>query len=52
MIKWLPLILINPEVLVHKVGSSKIFHKLLIACDDYQLKVPLKLSGSNNSAIK
>ena len=48
----LPLILINPEVVVYKVASAKIFHKLFIVSDDYKLKVPLKVSGSYNSEKK
>ena len=44
-----PLVLINPEVVVHKVASAKIFHKLFIMSDDYKLKVPLELPGSYNS---
>lgn len=48
----LPLVLINPEVVVHKVASAKIFHKLFIMSDDYKLKVPLELPGSYNSEKK
>ena len=45
----LPLILINPEVVVYKVSSAQVFHKLLVMCYDYKLKVPLLLPGSNDS---
>ena len=48
----LPLVLVNPEVVVHKVASAKIFHKLFIMSDDYKLKVPLEVSGSYNSETK
>ena len=48
----LPLVLKNPEVVVHKVASAKIFHKLFIMSDDYKLKVPLELSGSYNTETK
>lgn len=45
----LPVVLINPEVVVHKVASAKIFHKLFIVSDNYKLKVPLELPSSYNS---
>ena len=50
--KKLPLIFVNPKVVVHKVASAKILHKLFIMSDDYKLKVPLQVSGSYNSEKK
>ena len=48
----LPLILINSEIVVYEVSSTQVFHKLLVMCNDYKLKVPLLLPGSNDSVEK
>ena len=45
-------VLVNPEVVINKVASSKIFNKLFVVSDDYKLKVSLELSGSNDSGFK
>ena len=45
----LPLVFIDPEVIVHEVRSAKVLYKLFVMSDDHELKVPLKLSSPDNS---
>ena len=57
ILNQLPLVLVNSDlkVVVRKVASAKIFHKLLIMSNDYKLKAPLVhlvTSGSYNSDKK
>lgn len=42
-------VLVYPEVVVYKVASPKIFHKLFIMGDDHKLKVSLQMSGSDDA---
>ena len=42
-------VLVYPEVVVYKVASSKIFHKLFIMGDDHKLEVSLQMSGSDDA---
>lgn len=42
-------VLVYPEVVVYKVASPKIFHKLFIVGDDHKLKVSLQMSGSDDA---
>lgn len=45
----LPVIFVNPKVVVYEVSSAQVFHKLLVVSDNYKLKVPLLLTGSDDS---
>ena len=45
-------VLVYPEVVVYKVASPKIFHKLFIMGDDHKLKVSLQMSGSDDAEKK
>ena len=42
-------VLVYPEVVVYKVASPKIFHKLFVMGDDHKLKVSLQMSGSDDA---
>ena len=42
-------VLVYPKVVVYKIASPKIFHKLFIMGDDHKLKVSLQMSGSDDA---
>ena len=48
----LPVIFVDSEIVVYKVSSAKVLHKLFVVCNNYKLKVPLLLPGSYDSIKK
>ena len=47
-----PVVLIDPEVVVYKVSPAEVLHKFLVMCNDNKLKVSLLLASSNYSVTK
>lgn len=45
-------ILIDSEIVVYKIRPAEVLHKFLVMCNDYELKVPLLLTSSNDSVQK